>query len=72
MLVVGWILSFQINRPIARLVKDVQRLGNLDFTHAIQIPAMKDLRGMGETIELMRQVLERYQRLNVEKIILEE
>ncbi|MGD0037957.1 MAG: HAMP domain-containing sensor histidine kinase [Bacteroidota bacterium] len=72
MLVVGWILSFQINRPIARLVKDVQRLGNLDFTQAIQIPAMKDLRGMGETIELMRQVLERHQRLNVEKIILEE
>jgi signal transduction histidine kinase len=72
MLIVGWVLSFQINRPIARLVKDVQRLGNLDFTQPIQIPAMKDLHGMGETIELMRQVLERYQHLNVEKIILEE
>ena len=72
MLVVGWVLSFQISRPIARLVKDVQRLGNLDFTQAIQIPAMKDLQGMGETIELMRQALERYHRLNVEKIILEE
>jgi signal transduction histidine kinase len=68
----GWLLSYQISRPIARLVKDVQRLSSLDFTQAIQIPAMKDLRGMGETIELMRQVLERYQRLNVEKIILEE
>ena len=71
-LVVGWIISRQISRPIARLVKDVQQLSNLDFTQTIQIPAMKDLRGMGETIEIMRQVLERYQRLNVEKIILEE
>ena len=72
LLILGWILSHQISQPIARLVKDVQRFGNLDFTQKIQIPAMKDLRGMGETIELMRQVLERYQRLNVEKIILEE
>ena len=71
-LLVGWVLSRQISRPIARLVKDVQQLSNLDFSQKIQIPAMKDLRGMGETIELMRQVLERYQRLNVEKIILEE
>jgi signal transduction histidine kinase/HAMP domain-containing protein len=71
-LVVSWVLSRQISRPIARLVKDVQQLSNLDFTQTIQIPEMKDLRGMGETIELMRQVLERYQRLNVEKIILEE
>ena len=71
-LVLGWVLSRQISRPIARLVKDVQQLSNLDFTQTIQIPGMKDLRGMGETIELMRQVLERYQRLNVEKIILEE
>jgi signal transduction histidine kinase len=72
MLVLGWMLAHQISRPIARLVKDVQKLSNLDFTQSIQIPAMKDLSGMGETIELMRQVLERYQRLNVEKIILEE
>jgi signal transduction histidine kinase/HAMP domain-containing protein len=71
-LIVGWVLSRQISRPIARLIKDVQQLSNLDFSQKIKIPAMKDLHGMGETIELMRQVLERYQRLNVEKIILEE
>jgi len=71
-LFVGWVLSRQISRPIAHLVKDVQQLSNLDFSQTIHIPTMKDLRGMGETIELMRQVLERYQRLNVEKIILEE
>ena len=56
-LMVGWLLSCQISRPIARLVKDVQQVSNLDFSQTIHIPAMKDLRGMGETIEFMRQVL---------------
>ena len=68
----GWILSYQISRPVAVLVKDVERLGNLDFQQTIRIPAMRNLHKMGETIEWMRQSLERYQRLNVEKIILEE
>jgi signal transduction histidine kinase len=72
LLILGWLLAHQIGRPIVRLVNDVQRLSNLDFTQKIQIPQMKDLRNMGETIELMRQVLERYQRMNVEKIIFEE
>jgi len=72
MLIFGWILAHQISRPLAHMVKDVEKLSDLDFTQSIQIPNMKDLRGMGETIELMRQSLERYQRMNVEKIILEE
>jgi HAMP domain-containing protein len=59
MLCLGWMLSFQIKRPIAHLVKDVQRLSKFDFTQTIQIPAMKDLRGMAEAIELLRQALER-------------
>ncbi len=71
-MVFGWFLTHQISRPIKRLIQDVQRLSNLDFTQPIQIPIIKDLRGMGETIELMRLVLEKYQRLNVDKIILEE
>ena len=63
-LIFGWILSFQINRPIARLGKDVQRLSNLDFSQKIQIPTMKDLRALGEAIEQMRQSLEFVQHLN--------
>jgi signal transduction histidine kinase len=66
MLILGWLLTRQINRPIARLVGDVQKLSNLDFTHSIQVPAIKDLRGIGESIELLRQVLGRYQHLHVD------
>jgi HAMP domain-containing protein len=62
----GWMLSFQIKRPIVRLVKDVQRLSNFDFTQTIQIPAMKDLRPMGDAIELLRQSLERNEPLQNE------
>jgi hypothetical protein len=63
----SWMISFlQIKRPIARLVMDVQRLSNFDFTQAIQIPAMKDLRRMAEAIELLRQALERNEPLHNE------
>jgi HAMP domain-containing protein len=64
MFVFGWILTLQIKRPIVRLVKDVQRLSNLDFTQPIQIPAIKDLRNLGEALEQMRQALEQYQHPN--------
>ena len=47
MLFLAGCFPFQIKRPIARLVKDVQRLSNLDFTQTIQIPAIKDLRAHG-------------------------
>jgi HAMP domain-containing protein len=62
----GWLIAFQIRRPVARLVNDVQRLSNLEVTETIQIPAIKDLRAMGEAIELMRQALELRQRLRSE------
>jgi HAMP domain-containing protein len=66
MFLLGWMLSLQIKRPIASLTNDVQRLSNLDFTQTIQIPAMKDLLGLGEAIEQMRQSLERHQHLHHE------
>jgi signal transduction histidine kinase len=72
LLVLGWFMSDQISKPIEILVKDVERMGDLDFKHGVRIPALHDFRRMGETIESMRRSLERYQRLNVEKIILEE
>lgn len=70
MCLVGWILCLQIKRPIARLIKDVQQINNLDFTQTIQIPAMKDLHGLGEAIESMRQKLEqRYQSNNESRFV---
>ena len=72
MLLVGWFVARQITKPISRLVQDVQRLARLDFQQPVTIPALPEIRLVGETIENMRQVLDRYKRLNVEKIIFEE
>ena len=66
MLLLGYMLSLQIKRPIASLTNDVQRLSNLEFTQTIQITAMKDLLGLGEAIERMRQSLEQHQHLHHE------
>jgi signal transduction histidine kinase len=72
LLILGWLMSDQISKPIEMLVKDVERMEDLDFRQGVRIPSLRDFRRMGETIESMRRSLERYQRLNVEKIILEE
>lgn len=72
LMVSGWLLTYQINKPVLKLVEDVKRLSDLDFTQEIHVPRIRNLHEMGTTIELMRQALERYQRMNVEKIILEE
>ena len=66
MCIVGWMISHQIKRPVVRLVKEVQRLSNFDFTQTVQIPAIKDLRPLGDAIELQRQSLERNEPLPIE------
>jgi len=68
MLFIGWMLSYQIKRPIVRLVKDVRLLSNFNFTQTVHIPAMKDLRSLGDAIELLRQSLERNEPLQNEPI----
>ncbi|MCX7984067.1 MAG: ATP-binding protein [Bacteroidetes bacterium] len=72
LLILGWVLAYHITKPINRLIHDVEKLSTLDFSHPIRPIGMKDIRQMAETIEIMRQSLERYQRLNVERIIVEE
>jgi len=72
LIILGWLLSRQISRPISMLVEDVERLGDLDFKKSIRIPEMHELRKMGETIESMRRSLDRYNQMNVDKIVFEE
>jgi signal transduction histidine kinase/HAMP domain-containing protein len=71
-LIFGWFVSRQISKPVSLMVEDVEKMSALDFTHPIRAPQLPELRQMGKTIETMRQVLERYHRINVEKIIFEE
>lgn len=70
--VFGWVLSRQLTRPVRQLVQDVERLKTLDFTQPVSVPQLREIAAVAETVESMRTVLERYQRINVEKIIVEE
>ncbi len=71
-IVFGWIFSRQLSKPIANLVRDVEHLSTLDFSQPIEIPQLREIANVATTVESMRTVLERYQRINVEKIIFEE
>ena len=68
----GWVVSHQISKPVRILVDEVQRLSALDFSTPISPVLLPDLAMIGTTIESMRISLERYRRINVEKIIFEE
>ncbi|MCK9408802.1 MAG: ATP-binding protein [Bacteroidetes bacterium] len=70
--VFGWIFSRQLSLPVTQLVREVERLKSLDFSMPIDIPKLREIAAVATTIESMRTVLERYQRINVEKIIVEE
>jgi signal transduction histidine kinase len=71
-IVFAWIFSRQLSQPITDLVRDVERLSTLDFSQPISIPQLNEIAKVAATVESMRTVLERYQRINVEKIIFEE
>lgn len=68
----GWFFSHQVTKPVYQLVQNIERLRSLDFSQPIAPLSLPELARIGTTIESMRVALERYQKLNVEKIIFEE
>lgn len=72
MLLFSWYVSLRVNKPIKLLLEDVEYLGNLDFDHRIKQVSLPEFQPMHDTLESIRTTLSRYQKLNVEKIILEE
>lgn len=72
MLVFSWYVSRRINRPIEQLLDDIDYLAKLEFDHKIKAVALPEFQPMHDTLENIRETLKRYQKLNVEKIILEE
>ncbi len=68
----SWYVSLRVNKPIKLLLEDVEYLGNLDFDHRIKQVSLPEFQPMHDTLENIRATLSRYQKLNVEKIILEE
>ncbi|MEW6060904.1 MAG: PAS domain-containing sensor histidine kinase [Bacteroidota bacterium] len=71
-MLLGWYVSHQISKPVEQLVHEVEQLSSLDFSKPISAIHLPELSKIGTTIEAMRLILERYQRMNVEKIIFEE
>ncbi len=69
---VGWIASAQVTKPVQELVDSVKPMQSLDFSKPVPPSSLPELRTLSLTIDSMRQTLDRYQRLNVEKIIFEE
>lgn len=72
MLAFSWYVSIRINKPIEQLIGDVEAMSELDFSQRIRPVALPEFRLMRETLDDIRETLLRYQKLNVEKIILEE
>ena len=72
MILFSWYVSLRMNQPIAQILNDVEHISNLDFDHSIREVSLPEFSSMQETLENIRLTLHRYQKINVEKIILEE
>jgi signal transduction histidine kinase len=72
LIVFSFYVSLRINKPIENILQDVDYISNLDFDHTIREVELPEFKSMRETLENIRITLHRYQKINVEKIILEE
>lgn len=72
MIFFSWYISIRVNKPIDQILEDVDHMSNLDFDHRVREVELPEFSVMRETLENIRVTLHRYQKINVEKIILEE
>lgn len=68
----SWYVSDKINKPIEKILDDIHYISRLDFEHKIKEVDLPEFQIMQNTLEDIRLKLHRYQKINVEKIILEE
>ncbi|MDX2128616.1 MAG: HAMP domain-containing sensor histidine kinase [Chloroherpetonaceae bacterium] len=71
-LLVGWLASRELTQPVKELQEDIEPLTKLEFDRPVRPSRLPELSAISETIESMRLSLDRYQQLNVDKIIFEE
>jgi len=69
---ISWYISRKLQQPITQLIRDVEYMSDLDFEHPVRNPELPEFNLMRDTLEQVRLSLLRYQKINVEKIILEE
>lgn len=72
MVLFSFYISVRVNKPIENILTDVEHISNLEFDHPIRQVSLPEFGLMQETLENIRITLHRYQKINVEKIILEE
>jgi signal transduction histidine kinase len=72
MIFFSWYVSIRVNKPIEQILEDVGHMSNLDFNNRVRNVELPEFGVMQETLENIRVTLHRYQKINVEKIILEE
>ncbi len=68
----SWYVSNRMSKPINQILGDVDHISNLEFDKSIREVDLPEFGVMRETLENIRITLLRYQKINVEKIILEE
>ncbi|WP_290967953.1 HAMP domain-containing sensor histidine kinase [Gracilimonas sp.] len=68
----SWYVSIHVNKPVEQIITDVEYLSALNFEHQIKPVSLPEFDLMQETLENIRLTLQRYQKINVERIILEE
>lgn len=71
-LMFNFYVSLRVNKPIDHILTDIDHMGKLDFNKSIREVDLPEFKNMRETLENIRITLRRYQKINVEKIILEE
>lgn len=68
----SWYVSSRVNKPVEQIINDVEHMSTLNFEHPIKPVDLPEFSLMRNTLESIRLTLERYQKINVERIILEE
>lgn len=72
LLMFNFYVSLRVNKPIDHILTDIDHMSKLDFDKSIREVDLPEFKNMRETLENIRITLRRYQKINVEKIILEE
>ncbi|MEX2478833.1 MAG: HAMP domain-containing sensor histidine kinase [Gracilimonas sp.] len=68
----SWYVSRRVNKPVEQIISDVEYMSTLNFEHPIKPVTLPEFSLMQNTLETIRLTLQRYQKINVEKVILEE
>ena len=72
LLVATWFLATLVRRPVQLFLDDVKPFESYDFSKPIRNSSLPELSGFTVKMEEIRTLMERYKKLNVERIIVEQ